>query len=155
LDEVHAIGGYGPTGAGVAEQLACARDISIIQGTLAKGVGLVGGYITGDANLVDAIRCNAAGFIFTVSLPPSVAAAARVSLDILARSPEIRERLRQNVALFFERARVAGIDTGASQSHIIPVMIGDSERCKQVSLDLLNEHGIYLQAINFPSVPKG
>ncbi|NBE08255.1 5-aminolevulinate synthase [Paragemmobacter ruber] len=155
IDEVHAVGMYGPHGGGVTEALGLAHRISLIEGTLGKAFGCVGGYITGSASLCDFIRSFASGFIFTTALPPAVAAAATASIRHLKQSDEERRLQRQNVAQLRARLDRAGIPHLANDSHIIPVMIGDPVKCRMISNILMDDWGIYVQPINYPTVPKG
>lgn len=155
IDEVHAVGMYGPHGGGVTEELGLAHRISLIEGTLGKAFGCVGGYITGSASLCDFIRSFASGFIFTTALPPAVAAAATASIRHLKQSDEERRLQRQNVAKLRARLDRAGIPHLANDSHIIPVMIGDPVKCRMISNILMDDWGIYVQPINYPTVPKG
>lgn len=155
IDEVHAVGMYGPHGGGVTEELGLAHRISLIEGTLGKAYGCVGGYITGSAALCDFIRSFASGFIFTTALPPAVAAAAAASIRHLKQSDEERRAQKANVAKLRARLDRAGIPHMANDSHIIPVMIGDPVKCRMVSNILMDDWGIYVQPINYPTVPKG
>ena len=155
LDEVHAVGMYGPRGGGVAEQEGLMDRITLIEGTLGKAYGVVGGYITGSAPLVDFIRSFASGFIFTTALPPAVAAAATASIRHLKESSAEREGQRLRVRQLRERLDRLGIPHLPNPSHIIPVMIGDPVKCRQISDILMDEYGIYVQPINYPTVPKG
>ncbi len=155
LDEVHAVGMYGRHGAGVAERDGVMAEIDIIEGTLGKAFGLVGGYIAGDVDMIDAIRLWASGFIFTTSLPPAVAAGATASIRWLRENPEVRERHQERAATLKRRFAEAGIPVMPSVSHIVPVLVGDPIHTKMVSDMLLNEHGVYVQPINYPTVPKG
>lgn len=155
IDEVHAVGMYGPHGGGVTEALGLAHRISLIEGTLGKAYGCVGGYITGSAPLCDFIRSFASGFIFTTALPPAVAAAATASIRHLKQSDEERRAQKANVAKLRARLDRAGIPHLANESHIIPVMIGDPVKCRMVSNILMDDWGIYVQPINYPTVPKG
>jgi len=155
LDEVHAVGLYGTRGGGVSEQVGAAGAIDIIEGTLAKAFGVMGGYIAADAELVDAIRCHASGFIFSTSLPPAVAAGALASIRWLKRHNEIRERHRERAAALKARFAAAGLPVMPSVSHIVPVLVGDPLHCKLVSDILLADHRIYVQPINYPTVPRG
>ncbi|MBL0319583.1 MAG: 5-aminolevulinate synthase [Alphaproteobacteria bacterium] len=155
LDEVHAVGMYGPTGAGIAEQLGVMHRISLIQGTLAKAFGVIGGYISGSATLIDAIRSYAPGFIFTTSLPPALAEAARISIQTVKSTPELRAKLHERVATLKSKLRSTNISFIDEPSHIMPVLVGNAVLCKEISKILLDEFSIYVQAINYPTVPKG
>ncbi|PJF08222.1 5-aminolevulinate synthase [Pseudorhodobacter sp. MZDSW-24AT] len=155
IDEVHAVGMYGPRGGGVTEREGLAHRIDLIEGTLGKAYGCVGGYITGSAPLVDFIRSFASGFIFTTALPPAVAAAATASIRHLKESSDERAAQQERVARLRTRLDAAGIPHLANGSHIIPVMIGDPVKCKMISDILMNDWGIYVQPINYPTVPKG
>lgn len=155
LDEVHAVGLYGPRGGGVAEQEGLMDRIDLIEGTLGKAFGVVGGYIAGSAPLVDFVRSFASGFIFTTSLPPHVAAGARASIRHLKESSLERMRQRRQVARLRERLDALGIPHLPNPSHIVPVMVKDPVKCKMISDVLLDSYGIYVQPINYPTVPKG
>jgi len=155
LDEVHAVGLYGPTGAGVAEREGLTHRFHVIEGTLGKAFGLIGGYITGSPALVDFVRSFAPGFIFTTALPPVVAAGARASLKLVRGATELRARHQAISADLKARLTAAHLPVMPSESHIVPVRIGEAAACKRVANVLLERHGIYVQPINYPTVPKG
>lgn len=155
LDEVHAVGLYGPRGGGIAEREGLMDRITLIEGTLAKAYGVVGGYIAGSFALCDFIRSFASGFIFTTSLPPACAAAATVSIRHLKESSAERETQRLRVAQLRAALDREGIPHLPNPSHIIPVMIKDPVKCKQIADILMDQFGIYVQPINYPTVPKG
>ncbi|WP_208352222.1 5-aminolevulinate synthase [Pseudaestuariivita rosea] len=155
LDEVHAVGLYGPRGGGISEREGLADRITLIEGTLGKAYGVVGGYISGSTALCDFIRSFASGFIFTTALPPAVAAAAKVSVAHLKTSDMERARQRQQVAKLRARLDAHGIPHLPNDSHIIPVMIKDPVKCRQIADILMQDYGVYVQPINYPTVPKG
>ena len=155
IDEVHAVGMYGPRGGGVAEELGLMDRITLIEGTLGKAFGTFGGYITGSEALCDFIRSFASGFIFTTALPPSVAAAAATSVRHLKNSQFERARQKRQVALLRRLLDERGIPHQPNPSHIIPVMVGDPVKCRMISDMLMDDWGIYVQPINYPTVPKG
>ncbi len=155
IDEVHAVGLYGPQGGGLSEQLGLADRIDIIEGTLAKAFGALGGYIAASANIVDAIRSYAPGFIFTTALPPAIAAAACASVRHLQSSNEERIALQERVQQTRAALSLRGLPVMPSDTHILPVFVGDPERCKAASDYLLAKHDIYVQPINYPTVPRG
>lgn len=155
LDEVHAVGLYGLRGAGVAERDGLMERFDIIEGTLGKAFGVMGGYIAADELIVDAIRSWAPGFIFTTSLAPALAAGARASVEYLKSAYHLREQHQERAATLKARFREAGIPVLESITHIVPVHVGDPVLCKRMTDELLDVHGIYVQPINYPTVPKG
>jgi 5-aminolevulinate synthase len=154
-DEVHAVGMYGPRGAGVAARDGAMERIDVIEGTLAKAFGCLGGYISGSANLIDAVRSYAPGFIFTTALPPAVCAAATAAIRHLKASHWERQRHQERAARVKAVLSAAALPVLLSETHIVPLMVGDPEKCKMASDLLLTQHGIYIQPINYPTVPRG
>lgn len=155
LDEVHGVGLYGHKGGGVAQEKGIAHRVSLIQGTFGKAIGLMGGYIAADKEMVDFIRSFAPGFIFTTALPPVIAAGVLASLRHLKQSHDRRAQHQERVLSLKQKLRSAGIRFLESESHIVPVIVGDAARCKCASDLLLNQFGIYVQPINYPTVPVG
>ncbi|MEQ8828830.1 MAG: 5-aminolevulinate synthase [Alphaproteobacteria bacterium] len=155
LDEVHAVGMYGDTGAGVAERDGVMDRVDILQGTLAKAFGVIGGYIAASANLVDFIRSFGNGFIFTTALPPGIAAAARKSISIVRQSPDMRVRHQERAAAVKASLRAAGLPVMPSETHIVPVLVGNPVACRRASDLLMERHRIYVQPINYPTVDRG
>ncbi len=155
LDEVHAVGMYGAEGGGVAQREGVAHRVDVIQGTFGKAYGVMGGYIASSDALCDAVRSNGSGFIFTTAIPPGLAAGALASIKYLRQSDVEREGQRKNVALMKSLLKDAGFDVLAGDTHIIPVMVRDPGLCLAITNHLLEKHGMYIQPINYPTVPKG
>jgi len=155
LDEVHAVGMYGNRGGGIADRDNLMRRLDIIEGTLAKAFGIMGGYITGKRNLVDGIRSYAPGFIFTTSLPPAIAAGAIKSVQIVKHANDLRKQHQERAERLKTLLEMAGLPVLRTETHIVPLMVGDPVLCKAASDRLLTEHNIYIQPINYPTVPRG
>jgi 5-aminolevulinate synthase len=155
LDEVHAVGMYGPRGGGMAEQQGVMERVDVIEGTLAKAFGCLGGYIAARGALIDAVRSYAPGFIFTTALPPAICAAATAAIRHLKTSSFERQRHQDRAGRVKAVLGAAGLPVMQNDTHIVPVFVGDAEKCKAATDLLLSDHGIYIQPINYPTVPKG
>jgi 5-aminolevulinate synthase len=155
LDEVHAVGLYGPRGGGIAERDGLMDRLTVIQGTLAKAFGLMGGYIAGSASVIDFIRSCASGFIFTTALPPAISAGALASVWHLKATPSLRAAHQARAASLKKRLAKAGLPVMPSQSHIVPITVGNARFCRMACDALLHDFGIYVQPINYPTVPRG
>jgi 5-aminolevulinate synthase len=155
LDEVHAVGLYGPTGAGIAEEVGLADRLTFINGTFSKAIGVIGGYIAGEATAIDFIRSFGPGFIFTTSLPPAICAAIKASIETLQKETHKRVEYFARVRRLKNKLKAAGVTYGESPSHIVPIPIGDPVKCKRVADDLLRKYAVYVQPINYPTVPWG
>ena len=155
VDEVHAVGMYGPRGGGIAERDGVMHRIDVLEGTLAKAFGCLGGYIAGNADIIDAVRSYAPGFIFTTALPPAICSAATAAIRHLKTSSWERERHQDRAARVKAILNAAGLPVMSNDTHIVPLFVGDPEKCKQACDILLEEHGVYIQPINYPTVAKG
>lgn len=155
IDEVHAVGMYGPTGGGICEARGLMDRVDIIQGTLAKAYGMIGGYIAANEMIIDAVRSMASGFIFTTSIPPSTAAGALRSVKVLKISPEMRVKHQERSNALKHRFRAEGFPFIDGDTHIVPLMVGDPIKCQALSTRLIEDFGIYAQPINYPTVPRG
>ncbi|MCV6601698.1 MAG: 5-aminolevulinate synthase [Cohaesibacter sp.] len=155
IDEVHAVGMYGERGAGICEREGLMDRIDVIEGTLAKAYGTLGGYITGKSCIIDSVRSYAPGFIFTTAMPPAIAAAARTSVRHLKNSQVERDGQQRQAASTKQKFSEAGLPVMPSETHIVPLFVGDPDLCKKASDMLLEDYGIYIQPINYPTVPRG
>jgi 5-aminolevulinate synthase len=155
VDEVHAVGMYGPRGGGICEREGAMHRVDVLEGTLAKAFGCLGGFITASRDVIDAVRSYAPGFIFTTALPPAICAAATAAIRHLKTSSWERERHQDRAARVKAVLNAAGLPVMGSTTHIVPLFVGNAEKCKRASDLLLSEHGIYIQPINYPTVPRG
>jgi len=155
VDEVHAVGLYGEQGGGIIEQLGLENDVDIVNGTLGKAYGVQGGYIAADKIVIDAIRSIASGFIFTTSISPVICAGALAAVKYLKQHSELRDRHQERAAKLKQLLKTNSLPVMESETHIVPVIVGDAFKCKKISDELLNEHNIYVQPINYPTVPVG
>jgi 5-aminolevulinate synthase len=155
LDEVHAVGMYGARGGGIAERDGVMDRVNVVQGTLAKAFGVIGGYVAASAATIDFIRSFGNGFIFTTALPPAVAAGALKSVQIIKNEPGLRARHQERAATLKRKLREAGLPLMPSECHIVPVLVGDPVACRKASDLLMERHRIYVQPINYPTVPHG
>ena len=155
VDEVHAVGLYGKTGAGIFEQEQLQNEVDIVNGTLSKSIGVFGGYIAASAMIIDFIRSYGSGFIFTTSLPPAVCSAANRSVQLVQQQPDLRDDFHKNVQRLREALKQNDVAFIENTSHITSVPVGDAKLCRQVAQELLHQQGVYLQPINYPTVPKG
>jgi 5-aminolevulinate synthase len=155
LDEVHAVGLYGPNGGGIAERDGVGQQVDILQGTLAKAFGLIGGYVAGSTAMIDFLRSHAPGFIFTTSLPPAICAGAVASIRYVRGASDLRRLHQERAALLKRRLKEANLPVMPSPSHVVPVLVGDARLCKEASDALMERHNIYVQPINYPTVPYG
>tara|TARA_B100000749_G_scaffold81043_1_gene61375 strand:- start:482 stop:1693 length:1212 start_codon:yes stop_codon:yes gene_type:complete len=155
LDEVHGVGLYGSHGGGVAQEQKIMHEIDIINGTLAKAFGLIGGYVSSSKTIIDFIRSYSPGFIFTTSIPPAIACGAIASIRYVKDNQQLRDKLKEKCLLIKEKLLAANIPFVKTKSHIIPIIVGDSKLCKKASDELLEKHKVYLQPINYPTVPRG
>ena len=155
IDEVHAVGLYGEDGGGITSALGIGHEIDIIYGTLAKGFGVLGGYIAATKNIVDVVRSYGSGFIFTTSLPPAICGAANRSVQLVCNDDNVRLAYQNKIRQFRKILKASDIEYQPNDSHITIVSIGDSVRCKQITDRLLHQHGIYIQPINYPTIKRG